>query len=338
MGRSDVSDSTLASWALVLWKALESYRLAPQDLFRKAGLDSTRLQDANARYPYPRMQQLWHLATEACGDPCFGLRVAEFCHPTTFHALGYAWMASANLAEALQRLVRYQRMMSTVLSMELIDEASSIRLRWNLANSESGPAAAPESADASVAVVVGLARQAAGDAFSPQRVLLQRPQPSCADRFFGYFRAPVEFSSADTALVFPRAAIEAALPTANADLARANEQVIHDYLARFDRSSVGMLVRAKLVEQLPSGGATEESVAEALHLSPRTLQRKLREEGTGFKQILEDMRRQLAIQYVQNSQMSLNEITYLLGFSEPSNFTRAFRRWTGVAPSAYRTR
>ena len=331
-----MSDSTLSSWALVLWRTLEAYRLAPQDLFRQAGLDPARLDDPNARYPYAHMQRLWRLATEASGDPCFGLRTAEFCHPTTFHALGYAWMASATLAEALQRLVRYQRVMSTVLAMELIDEPSGILLRWKLAPAEATDPAAPASVDASVAVVLGLCRQAAGAAFSPQRISLQRPPPSCAERFFGYFRAPIEFSSMQTALAFSRNDIDTLLPTANADLARANEQVIHDYLARFDRSSTAMLVRAKLIEQLPSGRATEESVAEALHLSRRTMQRKLRDEGTGFKQILEDMRRQLAIQYVQNSQLSLNEITYLLGFSEPSNFTRAFRRWTGVAPSAYR--
>jgi AraC-like DNA-binding protein len=81
---------------------------------------------------------------------------------------------------------------------------------------------------------------------------------------------------------------------------------------------------------------TEESIADALHLSRRSLQRRLKEEGTSYTQVLDETRRQLAAQYVRHSRLSINEITYLLGFSEPSNFSRAFRRWTGASPTAYR--
>ncbi|MEE9265906.1 MAG: helix-turn-helix transcriptional regulator, partial [Gammaproteobacteria bacterium] len=104
----------------------------------------------------------------------------------------------------------------------------------------------------------------------------------------------------------------------------------------FDRSSAAMQVRARLTEQLSSGHATQNSVADALHMSLRTLQRRLNDEGTSYKGLLDETRRELAAHYMAETHRSINEITYLLGFSEPSNFSRAFRRWTGKSPSAYR--
>ena len=96
-------------------------------------------------------------------------------------------------------------------------------------------------------------------------------------------------------------------------------------------------VRAKIIERLPSGHVTQEEIAQELNMSLRNMQRRLRGEGTSFTQLLDDTRRTLATQYVRSRRLSINEITYLLGFSEPSNFSRAFKRWTGLSPSEFRT-
>ena len=111
---------------------------------------------------------------------------------------------------------------------------------------------------------------------------------------------------------------------------------IVEYLRRHQSANVSMVVRSKLTEQLPSGRATQGSIASAVHMSTRSLQRRLREEGTSYRELLEETRRELATQYMRQSNLSVNEITYLLGFSEPANFTRAFRRWTGRSPTQYR--
>jgi AraC-like DNA-binding protein len=97
-----------------------------------------------------------------------------------------------------------------------------------------------------------------------------------------------------------------------------------------------MRVKVALLEHLPSGHVSEEEIAQGLHLSLRTLQRKLRDEGTSYKELLDETRRELATEYIKNPHVSISEITYLLGFSEPSNFSRAFKRWTGSSPSAFR--
>jgi AraC-like DNA-binding protein len=91
-----------------------------------------------------------------------------------------------------------------------------------------------------------------------------------------------------------------------------------------------------IVEQLASGGVSAEKVAQALHVSTRTLHRQLQGEGTTFKGLLEETRRKLAATYLRDEDISVTEIAFMLGFSEPSAFTRAYRRWTGESPSAAR--
>jgi AraC-like DNA-binding protein len=190
--------------------------------------------------------------------------------------------------------------------------------------------------DLMTAAVVHMCRLSAGEAFDPLRVLLRRAEPPCAEQFTEYFRAPVEFEAGRDALLLPTEALQAPLPTANLEIAHASEKVIQGYLAGLDRTEIAVQVTARLVELLPSGDASEQAVADALHMSLRSLQRKLKAEGTSYKALLDSTRRDLAVQYVRSSRMSINEITYLLGFSEPGNFSRAFKRWTGTSPSQFR--
>lgn len=332
--QAHVNFGTISSWALIIWKALESYGCDSGALFQRAGLDATKLRDANARYPVSGVQRLWRLAVEVTGDPCFGLTAARFWHATTFHALGYAWLASATLHEGLERLSRYFKMVTTAGQVCLEERDDAFYVTFVLEELE--PAAAKVSLDAGAATLLRMCRTSYGENFNPLRVSLRREKPDCADRMAAYFGAPIAYGADENMLAFGKAELRERLPTANADLARANDQVIAEYLARLDRSLIAMQVKVKLLEHLPSGTVTEEVVAGDLHMSLRTMQRKLRDQGTTFKALLDETRRELAGQYIENSRLSIGEITYLLGFSEPSNFSRAFKRWKGVSPSEYR--
>ena len=97
-----------------------------------------------------------------------------------------------------------------------------------------------------------------------------------------------------------------------------------------------MRVRATIIERLPDGTPSQGNIAELLHVSMRSLQRRLNNENTNFKELLEGTRHELALRYIREQHRTIGEITYLLGFSEPSNFSRAFRRWTGMSPAEYR--
>ena len=126
------------------------------------------------------------------------------------------------------------------------------------------------------------------------------------------------------------------LATANPELARVNDQIVTDYMAQLDRNDVTMQVKSRLIERLPSGKVSEEGIATSINVSQRSLQRKLKQQVVSFTRLLENTRRELSMQYVRNPQHSLNEVAFLLGFAEPSNFSRAFKRWYGKSPSQFR--
>jgi AraC-like DNA-binding protein len=328
-----VDFTTISSWALPIWKALDASGIDAQRLFESAGLDPQRLRDSGARYPVKRMTKLWKLAVSATADPCFGLSVERFWHPTTLHALGYSWMASESLLEALQRTVRYFRIVTDAGYVRLEETADSFRFSLHSHNKAD---AAAEAIDAGMAMIIDMCRKAYGANINPLRVSLQRPEPECKDRFKAFFNAPIMFSAFENALYLDKEQLKEQLPTANAELVRVNDLVITEYLARFDRNAIAMRARAHLIHRLSSGDVNEESVAKALNLSLRSFQRRLKQEGTTYKELVADTRRELAVIYIKNSQLSVSEITFLLGFSEPSNFSRAFKRWMGESPSDYR--
>lgn len=327
--------TTISSWALLLAKALEHLGYSTESVFDAVGLDPKKLKDTNARYSTQQMQQLWHTAVELTGDPMFGIKVAGYWHPTTFHALGYSWMASGSLKEAMERAVRYSKVVSDLV--QLTFEYTNGAYKLGIGMHATGATPVPESVDAAAAVFVHMTRLVYGDEINPILVTLPRPKPPTAKEFSEFFNSPIEYEAQETALFFIDDQVEKSLPTGNVELAHANDKIVKDYLSHLDRTHVAMQVKSKIVDLLSSGMVTEQDMANALHLSLRSLQRKLREEGTSYKVILEETRRELAKKYIQNSRLSISEISFLLGFSEISNFSRAFKRWNGRAPSEFRS-
>lgn len=327
--------TTISSWVALLWRALESCGCDAEAVFRAAGLDPAQLQDPNARYPVSAMRRLWAQSVAASGDPCFGLTAAQLWHPTTWHALGYAWMASATLEQAFERLARYARVVSTAVVCQLERRGDEVFV-FRLSPCAGAPQVHPTVHEAAIGTLVHMCRVSSGRDLTPRGVWLARSEPPCGQRIRDYFRSPVTFDAPVSGIALDLTRVRARLATANAELAQANEHIVREYLSRLDRTAVAMRVKARMVERLPSGEVSETSIAEALNISQRTLQRKLREEGTSYKQLLEETRRELALQYLDNSQLSINEITYLLGFAEPSTFSRAFKRWEGISPGQYR--
>lgn len=328
--------SALSSWVLLIARAIDSYGYDSAELFARLGLDHSRLRDPGARFSYPALTRLWMLAAKVTRDPCFGLTVASLWHPTTLHALGYSWFASANLEEAYERVQRYSRFLNTAANGVLRTEKSANSYCLILDPSRINPAPATVAIDAGLAMLVNMSRASYGARFRPLRVSLQRSEPDQSERFTDLFEAPVAFSQAENALWLDPEMVSEPLATANPELARINDLVVTDYLAKLDRKDLTMQVKSKLIERLPSGQVSEEGIASSINISQRSLQRRLREQGVSFKQLLESTRRELSLLYVRDPQHSFNEVAFLLGFAEHSNFSRAFKRWYGKSPSQYR--
>ena len=335
MTQSHAGITTLGSVANLLAQALRSRDIDPEPLFAAAGIDMPATSDPDVRVPTTRMQTLWRLAVDASGDPCLGLAASRHFQPAALHGLGFAWLASDTLHAALERLVRYSRFINTVTDFRLEKTADSVDLVIRISR-EAWPDFVPAAVDLAMAAFLRMCQITAGNAIMPLRVSLQRPQPACASDFVEIFGPDIRYGAPDNRLCFDRTLVEAPLSMANPELARLNDQTVVDYLARCDNASITMQVRSKIIELLPDGRPGQEAIAASLHLSLRSLQRKLQNEDTSFTTLLNETQRQLAIQYIRESHRSIGEITYMLGYSEPGSFTRAFRRWTGKSPMQFR--
>jgi AraC-like DNA-binding protein len=327
--------SRLSSATLMLVRLMESLGIDVRKRFRELGADYELLHDPNARIPDDVVIQLWNTLVQQSGDPCVGLKSADFWHPTSIHALGFAWMASSTLKEAFERVVRYGQFI-TQNQRYVFDETASC-FRFTIFESEEPFVFPHELYDAQMSFVKTMCDEIYGPGFSFLRIDMRRPEPSCAEQFRGRFKAPIVFGADSNTLYFSKEVVLKELPTANADLARINEEVVRNYLEQVGQGALSRQVKARLIEQMPSGRVSQDTVASALHMSSRTLQRRLQEEGTSYKQLLAETRHELATRYMTRSDSQVSEVAYLLGFSEVGNFTRAFKRWTGVAPSEYRS-
>jgi len=328
--------TTLSSWVLLMAKAIDFYGHDSRELFELVGLDHAQLRDPQARYPARAVDKLWMLAEETIDDPGFGLTVASFWHPTTLHALGYSWLASDNLAEAFDCTLRYTRIIDTESQGVLRIESTEDHFKAVIDVDWADPPPADSAVDAVLGMLLIMCQAAYGSSFQLQRVTFQHDGSSLRERYEGLFKSPVDFSEAENALWIAPEIVREPLATANPELVRINNRIVTDYLAQLDRSDLGMRVRSKLIEHLPGGHFSEAEIASSLNVSQRSLQRKLREQGQSFTQLVETTRRELAMQYARDPQHSFNEVAFLLGFTEPANFSRAFKRWHGKSPSKFR--
>ncbi len=319
----------------MIWEGLRTYGVDADALFVEVGLDPSALSDPNARYPVPSMGRLWNLAVERSGDPCFGLTAAAQWHATTWHGLGFAWLASSTLEEALRRVTRYGAVLSTAADFRMVTIETGIRLTLS-AKRGYVVEAADVVIDAALANVVHMCRATYGPDFRPSRVEFVHGGDGCRQRRREFFKAPVVYRGRENALEIAADVVAKPLATANAELAHANERVIADYFAQLGPGTTVARVQAKLIDGLPSGNIIAERIAESLFVSQRTLQRQLAREGTSFTAVLDQTRRELAERFIRDQSLTLIEITFLLGFSEISSFSRAFKRWTGLAPTEFR--
>lgn len=325
----------IGGWAVAIARAMDHYRLDSEALFKSCGINLAQALDTNARFPVTRISRVLHLATEQSGDENFGLMVAKYIRPTSWHALGISIWASHSMRESYLRLIRYQRMFHTALEirMEEREARTVVSMRFSEAYA---PLLCDTDMDAIMATTVLTCRHLAEGQFRPQKIQLCRPCPANPQGFERLFRCPVAFAAAENLIIIDPKDLDTLLPTRNAELAMLNDRLIQEYLARLDRHDIVNRVYLQLLETLGRELPDQEQLARALHLSQRNLQRKLQQAGTSYQEILDQLRKELSCQYLQQSHLSINEISYRLGFSKVGSFTRAFQRWSGVPPSTYR--
>lgn len=335
MSNTDTSKpGSIGSYCVAIARLIDSYGLDARAIFSKAGLDLDAASQPGARLPVEKIAVVWRTAVAETENSALGLEIALFMEPTSFYSLSISTWASNTLLEALERYVRFTLVVSDGIELSLEEDGDFIDLQAV----NRTPERAHEGFDACLSTILGICRQVSSPDFNPVQVEMERPEPRDADKFTAFFKAPVKFSADKTMMRFWAADLRKKLPHANEDLAKHNDNMSISYLAEHNKDRWGTRVYVKLLQLLPEGISTESRVADMLGVAEENLRRYLRKENTSYRRILNDTRKQLAIHYLNQKQLPLTEITYLLGFSDPSNFSRAFKQWTGYTPGEYRTR
>ena len=316
-----------------LWRQIEDQGIDPGPLFTEYGIDPAIQLDANARVSESKIDEISAAAAQQTGDPFFGLKEADYLLPAQLGPLGFAWLASTSLRSALLRLQRYIRVISEKKQIDLQGSAQVLVVNISF---DAPSADAYQRDTASLALLTRMCRFIYGDNWNPMAVYFAHPTPSDSSYFFSFFRCPVEFNAGVNGLHIGSQQADEKLSGSNKQLAQLHDHIVIRYLASIDQKDIVNRVRSAILERLGEGGVTESCAADSLHMSTRNLHRKLAAEGSNFKDLLLEIRTELANQYINDATLTLTEISYMLGFSEVSSFSRAYRRWTGQSPSEAR--
>lgn len=325
--------SVYAPTLIILWKTIESYGIDPRPLFAAEGIKVQLPLDPSVRIQYEKVDRIRANAVRLCGDEAFGIRSATAYVSSQLGALGHAWLASLTLRKAFDRLERFIRVVNDKAVVQVNDVGACMVVTLGL-DLPSDCVSVRD--DGALAMITKMCRLVCGDNFRLTTVNFKHEAPRDLKPFFEYFGCELNFDQAENQLLIPLSIADEYLVGGDSELALLNDQVVTRRLALMDRNDIVTRVQSALMEQLPNGHISDDSVANALHMSARTMHRKLTEVNQSFRTLLVEMRRDLAEHYILDNSLTLTEISMLLGFSEPSSFSRAYKSWTGSAPSEAR--
>lgn len=318
---------------------LQRQGIAPATLLGHAQLTPEVLAQRDQRIAASVYLSLLGEGVRLSGDDCLGLHLGEAVRPGYYGVLGYLVMSCATLADALHRQARYASLVGDLGLVGLDDEPPRPGCEALVVHSWQ-PLLAQQQRQLSEETLAGwvsFGRWISGLDIPPTEVRFQHPAPADTSEHARIFRCPVLFEQADNALVFPKRLLDAPLGQADAQVRLMFDAYAERLLGELRRGqSVLDRARLELARQLPEQGPDLQAIASALALSPRTLQRRLREGGLSFSQLVDETRQQLALRYLRDPALELADIAFLVGFSESGSLARAFRRWTGGSPGEYR--
>ena len=323
------------SWVACIIDTAQRAGVAYQDLLDAANLPPLPLDQPKARVTIDQVVALWHAAITLTSDPSFGLHVGEQVRPGSFSVVTFAALASENLRQALGHLLRYQRLVSDGLRIQLLDSGALV---WVIYHPVTGLLDfSPQQSEAVLATIITTLGRIAGHDFNPVALRLRHQRIGPLDEYRRVLHCEPQFGAQFDGFSAEASVMEQPLPNSNPELCRLHENLAKQYLAHLEtvaswRERAAMILR----DHLGDGVSTREKLAAMLGSSNRSLQRRLAEEGTSFAELLDQVRHEMAIGHLQNPLIELSQLAALLGFSDASAFYRAFRRWSGRTPGDFR--
>lgn len=321
----------LSGWVLAIARTLDSVGVAHHRIFSELAMDSERLKNGASRYTQEQVSSLWHSAIRETEDPHFGLKVAANIRPSSFHVVGYAMNCSATLGHALQRFSRYAKLISSSATVDLEEGGGQARLRFRFETGGLPPC--DQAMDTVLAGIVCLSSWLVGSQVRPIEVRFQHSCPTNLEEYGRVLNCPVVFEQTEDSVIFHASDLDRPILSADENLASILDGMAINQLAelsgRFSRK-----VRECLLKEFATGEVSKARTASLMHMTERTLLRRLKDEGTTFQDVLDALRAELACEQLRRSDVTVQEVSTMLGFSDASTFSRAFKRWTGRRPSS----
>lgn len=329
---------TIASGAIrKMVSTLTEVGIDPGPVLAEVGLDRAVVDDKDGRVPIEKLHSLWNVVLRIVPRSDGAVLGAERYSPGDYGLVGFVATSSATLGEAVRHVVRYVGLWTDDPGMELYDDGTlAVAYRAHFADCPG----LRVSTEAAPAEILNGARLLTHKRIAPVEVRFSHGAPRDVSVHEAFFGCPVRFGAPDIALVFRKEDLALALPKADAQLGAYLRNVANAALTerRAAPPSAMDRIRELIAEQLQTGVPTLDEIAKRMATSARTLRRRLEENGTSFRTLLDETRAELARSYVRDKNLSLSEVAFLLGFSEKSAFHRAFKRWTETTPNAWRAR
>ncbi len=318
-------------------RAAAARGVAARDLYHAAGVSPEGLDDPDRRIPFAQVVALYEKGAKLTKDESFGLHVGETVDPTAFDVLGYSVINSSTLGEGIDRAVRYNSIWTNGSYLSI--EKGSAVTRVGYGYLDESIIERRHDTEMTFAALASLSRNVTNADVSPVRVRFQHDRPAVTGEHARIFKCPVEFNARSNEYFVESSALTLPIVKADPGLCAVLDRHAEALIEKYPRSdNLVERVRAMIKDELSGGNASIERIADTLSMSSRTLQRKLREQGTSHQELLDQMRKDLAMRYLQEREMAICEVAYLLGFSESSALHRAFKRWTGQTPNEFRRR
>lgn len=325
-----------SGYVALLVNTLWEEGLEVPELCQEVGLDMAMLAHPETYFERRIVYRLLELAAAWTGNPDVGLKVYNNFHSgraiSGFKLVGYTMMSSSNLKQALDRLVRFSPLISNGLSLSFSENTSG-QYRLNAIEvQEVGSVCPRQFLDASLASLYGFCRWLTGGNMpQPMGIEFTYPRPDDVHLHQQIFDCPLYFDTAQASILFDRKSLMQPLITANKALSELHERFAEAQLGLLGNSYTAR-VRSLIIGGLKQRKFNIDSVADALCVSKRTLQRELEKEGAQFKDILDGVRKKMAVFYLQHARYGLKQTAYLLGFQDLSSFHKACLRWFDMTP------
>ncbi|MGH8666288.1 MAG: AraC family transcriptional regulator [Burkholderiales bacterium] len=305
-------------------------------VLRNAGVERSTLLRRDGLMRSSAFSRLLEESARSTGDSCFGLHFGVRFDPKDIGILAYVIVNSPTVAAAMRNIERYLHLHNHAPRVSFSIEGKRGYLRYLLKSSEN--ALIRQHNEYSMAVLVKTLRAAAGEAWMPGEIQFAHKR-GAACNYEDIFGPRVCFGCATNALVVDRGFIECCVAGADHKLYRALRRHLDRALAGTQPEDVLLeSIRSAIAPSLECGDVKLERIAAKLAMNARTLERRLKAHGVVYRDLLADARRRLALEYLKDKQRTITEIAFLLGYSEVSAFTRAFKRWTGSTPHESRAR